>query len=141
MFLGEYNYKLDAKGRAPIPPKFRDDFKDGVVLSIGAEKCIVVYTPTQWKEISENIASGALASFKMRKFNRGLFAGAFSLNLDRQGRVVLPAPLRQHAGISDDIVVAGANNYLEIWNKADWEQEKLDSQSQIWQIIETLDKR
>jgi len=141
MFLGEYTYKLDEKGRAPLPPKFRDDFKDGMVLVPGAEKCILAYTPDQWKKLADNITTGSIVTNKMRKLNRALFAMAFNISLDRQGRMSLSIPLRQYAGIGDDVVIAGANNYLEIWDKAAWEQEKLDSQAQAWQIIESMEKR
>ncbi len=141
MFLGEYSYKLDEKGRAPLPPKFREDFQYGIVLAPGQEKCIHAYTPQQWETIANSLTSASIASSKMRKLNRALFALAFNLNLDGQGRISLPATLRQYAGIGDDVVVAGANNYLEIWDKAAWEQEKLDSQTQAWQTIESMEKR
>lgn len=141
MFLGEYDYKIDEKGRVPLPPRFRDDFKDGVILTPGAEKCILAYSPAQWKNLAESLTSGTIIASKMRKLNRALFATAFNLDLDRQGRIILPVPLRQYAGLGDNIVIAGANTYLEIWDKQAWEQEKLDSQAQAWQIIESMEKR
>ncbi|MBN1643227.1 MAG: division/cell wall cluster transcriptional repressor MraZ [Dehalococcoidales bacterium] len=141
MFLGEYNYKLDEKGRVPVPPKFRTELGDGVILVPGPEKCVFAYTPTEWKRISESLSIGAIASSKMRKLNRALFSTAFHLNLDGQGRIALPAPLRQYAGITEEVVVAGDNTYLEIWDKKLWEDEKTNSLAQAWQIIETLEKR
>jgi len=143
MFLGNYDYKIDEKGRVPLPPRFRPDFKDGVVLAPGPEKYILVYTSAQWEKISENLASssGNIQNSKMRRLNRALFATAFLLNIDAQGRISLPAPLRQHAGISEDVVIAGANTYLEIWSKQSWEKEQTESQDQVWQIIESMEKR
>jgi MraZ protein len=143
MFLGNYDYKIDEKGRVPLPPKFRTDFRNGIVLAPGPEKCILAFSPSQWKKTSESmtLSSGALPTNKMRKLNRALFANAFFLNIDGQGRIALPAPLRQYADISDDAVIAGANAYLEIWSKQAWETEKTDSQEQAWQIIETMEKR
>jgi MraZ protein len=141
MFLGEYDYRIDEKGRVPLPPKFRADFQDGIVLATGAEKCILVYTPVQWKILAENLTTGPVLSSKMRKLSRALFATAFHLNLDGQGRIALPMPLRQYAGITSDVVIAGANIYLEIWDKQAWELEKAESQAQSWQIIETMEKR
>ncbi|MDO9334717.1 MAG: division/cell wall cluster transcriptional repressor MraZ [Dehalococcoidales bacterium] len=140
MFLGEYNYKIDEKGRIPLPPKFRAEFRDGIVLATGAENCILVYSPAQWKILAENLTTGPVLSSKMRKLNRALFATAFHLNLDGQGRIALPMPLRQYAGITSDVVIAGANIYLEIWDKQAWELEKAESQAQSWQIIETMEK-
>ena len=140
MFLGEYDYKLDEKGRVPVPPKFRAELKDGVILVPSPEKCIFAYTPLEWKKLSESLNSGTLASNKMRKLNRALFSTAFRLNFDGQGRIALPPPLRQYAGIGEDVVITGANTYLEIWDKTMWEEEKTNSLAQAWQIIETLEK-
>jgi MraZ protein len=139
MFYGEFDYKIDEKGRLPIPPKFRNALKDGVVLTPGAENCITVYTVTEWRKLSTTLTTSPLSRSKMRKLSRALFATAFSTRIDGQGRIAVPAPLREHAQIVDEIVVAGANTYLEIWNKALWEEEKTTSQEQAWQIIESLE--
>ena len=141
MFLGEYDYKLDEKGRVPVPPKFRGELKDGIILVPGPEKCIFAYPPIEWKKLSTSLSTGTLASSKMRKLNRALFSTAFRLNLDGQGRIALPGPLRQFAGIGEDVVITGANTYLEIWDKSHWEEEKIISQEQAWQIIESLENR
>jgi len=77
---------------------------------------------------------------QIEKTNRAIFATAFSTNLDGQGRVALPPPLREYAEIMDEVVIAGANNYLELWNKVHWEEEKATSQEQAWQIIESLER-
>jgi len=140
MFLGEYDYKLDEKGRVPIPPKFREELRDGIILIPGPEKCVLAYNPGEWKKLSESLQVGTLASNKMRKLNRALFSTAFRLNLDGQGRIALPVPLRQFADIGEDVVITGANTYLEIWDKKLWEEEKTNSLAQAWQIIETLEK-
>lgn len=139
MFYGEFDYKIDEKGRLPIPPKFRTALKDGIVLTPGAENCITAYTVTEWKKLSASLTNSALSRSKMRKLSRALFATAFSTRIDNQGRIAIPVPLRDHAQITDDVIVAGANTYLEIWNKALWEDEKADSQEQAWQIIESLE--
>ena len=140
MFLGEYEYKLDEKGRVPVPPKFRGDLRDGIILVPGPEKCILAYTPLEWKKLSESLNTGTLPSNKMRKLNRALFSTAFRSNLDGQGRIALPVPLRNYAGIGEDVVFTGVNTYLEIWDKKLWEEEKTNSLAQIWQTIETLEK-
>jgi MraZ protein len=139
MFYGEFEYKIDDKGRVPIPPRFRNALKDGVVLTPGAEKCITAYTVIEWKKLSTTLTTSPLSRSKMRKLSRALFATAFSTRIDGQGRIAIPAPLREHAGIIDEVVIAGANTYLEIWNKALWEEEKETSQQQAWQIIESLE--
>ncbi len=139
MFYGEYGYKIDEKGRVPVPPRFRNALKDGVVLTPGAEKCITVFTVVEWKKLSTKLTGNALTRSKMRKLSRVLFATAFSTRIDNQGRIPIPAPLREHAGMIDEVVIAGANTYLEIWDKVLWEEEKKESQEQAWQIIESLE--
>ncbi len=141
MFYGEYNYKIDEKGRVAIPPRFRRELKDGVVLSSGVEKCINVYPLSEWRKLATSLTSSQLTPNKMRRLKRAIFSTAFNFDIDGQGRVALPIPLREHAEIQEDVVVAGANNYLEIWNQVLWEEEKAISQEQAWQIIESLERR
>jgi transcriptional regulator MraZ len=139
MFYGEFDYKIDEKGRLPVPPKFRDAFKDGVVLTKGAESCITAYTVAAWKKVAERLTNSPLSRSKIRKLSRALFSSAFSNRIDQQGRIAIPPQLRDHAQIADDAVIVGANTYMEIWNKALWEEEKAESQQQAWQIIESLE--
>lgn len=139
MFYGEFDYKIDDKGRVPVPPKFRNALKDGIVLAPGQEKCLTIYTPQEWKKVADQMTGSGLSRSKMRRLSRAIFSTAFSTRIDNQGRIAIPAPLREHAGISEDAVIAGANTYLEIWDKSLWEEEKQVSQEQAWQIIETLE--
>lgn len=139
MFFGEFEYKIDEKGRVPLPPKFRRYLKDGVVLTPGIEKCITAYPLSEWKKLAESLTSGSVTRSKLRKLSRAIFATAFHLSIDGAGRVSLPAPLRDYAELTDEVVVAGANNYLELWNKAHWAEEKAICQQQAWQIIESLE--
>ena len=141
MFFGEFEYKIDEKGRVPIPPRFRRELKDGVVLTPGIEKCITAYPLSEWRKIADTFTTSSVTRSKLRRLNRAIFATAFSLNLDGQGRIALPIPLRQYAGAEEEVVIAGANNYLELWNKEQWEEEKAISQEQTWQIIESLENK
>jgi len=141
MFLGEFEYRIDDKGRMPFPPRFRPYFKDGIIVAPSPEKCLSVYTIAEWKKMADSLAAGGLAPSKLRKINRALFATAFYTNLDAQGRIGLPATLRQYAGLSEDIVVAGANSYIELWDKAAWEAEKNTDLAEAWQILESLERR
>jgi len=140
MFFGEFEYKIDEKGRVPIPPKFRRELREGVILTPGVEKCITVYPLAEWRKLADTLTTGPITPSKLRRLNRAIFATAFSLNIDGQGRVALPIPLRQYAGIEDEVVIAGANNYFELWNKDQWESEKAISQEQAGQIIESLER-
>lgn len=141
MFLGEFEYRIDEKGRVLTPPRFRRELKDGVVLTTGADKCINLYSLTQWSKVAEALAVSSVVPDKLRRLNRAFFATAFNLYLDGQGRIALPLPLREYARIKEEVVIAGVNTYLELWDKEQWAIEKATSQEQAWQIIESLEKR
>ena len=143
MFIGEFEYRVDEKGRVPVPPRFRTEElkRDGMVLSPGMEKCITLYPASEWKKIADTLTTGPLLPSKLRKLNRAIFATAFSVEMDGQGRIIVPSHLRQHAGINDEVVITGANAYIEIWSKDQWEIERTDSQQETWHTIETMERR
>lgn len=139
--LGEYEYKIDAKGRVPIPPKFRGEFSKGLVLARGFERCIIAYPLPVWEEIAKLFSGTPIAPEKQRSLERFIFGNAFNLELDDQGRVLLPPKLRAYAGIKEVAVIVGANTRLEIWNKDAWEQEQAEISEQAWQLVERMEKR
>ena len=110
------------------------------VLTPGMEKCITVYPLAEWKKLADTLTSGSITKDKLRKLNRAIFATAFNLKLDGHGRITLPTPLREHAEIVDEVVITGANTYLEVWNKVHWEEEKVACQEEAGQIIESLER-
>ncbi len=140
MFLGEYEYKVDSKGRLPLPPKFRPELGNDLVLTKGLEKCIVIYPVAEWHKVADTLSAQAVPSSKFRTMNRAMFGGAFSISVDAQGRVALPTALRNRVEIGDTAVVVGANNCIEIWNPTSWNQEKTSAEEQLWQIIESLEE-
>ena len=140
MFLGEFEYRIDDKGRMPFPPRFRSYFKDGVIVAPSPEKCLSVYTTAEWKKMADSLVAGGLPPSKLRKINRALFATAFYTNLDAQGRINLPMTLRQYAGLGEEIIVAGANNYIELWDKKAWDSEKNTDLSEAFQILESQER-
>ncbi len=137
MFFGEYSYKVDEKGRAPLPPKFRRDMRDTVVLSRGVEKCIVAYSLAEWTKVAESLSSKAMGPASSRRINRSIFGSAFSVSFDKQGRVILPPTLREYAEIKDGVIVVGVNNSVELWDSELWEAEKQKSNEQVSQMIES----
>jgi MraZ protein len=141
MFLGTYEYRIDEKGRTSLPPRFRDDLRQGMVMTQGLEKCIAVYSLGEWQKISDKMAAQSANRSKARRMGRFTFANAFMADLDTQGRVAIPTPLRKYAGIDDVAVVAGVNSYFEIWNKEDWEAESSQMESEAWQISEGIEDR
>ena len=141
MFAGEYQYKVDDKGRVPFPPKFREELADGVMLSRGLEKCITAYPLEEWKKVSEKLATLPPARSNARRINRYTFGTAFELDFDGQGRIALPPALRQHAEIENAAVVVGVNNYMENWSKKNWEEEFAQMVEEVWQISEGMEER
>ena len=137
-FVGEFEHKVDAKGRIPIPPKFRAELKNGLVLTPGVEKYIIIHSLPEWEKVTAALTTSTITSSKLRRINRAIFATAFHLNIDSQGRIAIPAPLREYADIKGEVIIAGANTYIELWNKKQWETEKTLSQEQAWKIMESL---
>ena len=138
MFFGEYVYKLDDKGRVPLPPKFRRDMRDAIVLTKGTEKCIRIFPLAEWKRLADELSSKAVTSASQRKLNRAIFGSAFSAAFDKQGRIGLPLPLRLHAEIGESVVVVGVNQSVELWNEDLWKQERQASEEQAEQILEGM---
>jgi MraZ protein len=138
MFLGEFEYKVDNKGRIPLPPKFRPEFSDGLVMTRGMEACIQVRKIDDFKRYAEALSHGAAKS-KLRKLNRYTFSNASDAKLDGQGRIALPPDLRRHANIGDAAIIVGANTYFEIWSPELWKKEMLETEGQVWQISESLE--
>ena len=139
MFTGEYHYKVDDKGRVPMPAKFREELKGGMVLARGFEKCVVIYTMAQWKKLSEKQAIEGPGPSDSRRINRYMFARSFEAEMDSQGRIALPAPLREHGGITNAVAVVGLNTNLEIWSKDNWEEECSKMDEEAWRISEGIE--
>ncbi|MFQ5924563.1 MAG: division/cell wall cluster transcriptional repressor MraZ [Dehalococcoidia bacterium] len=141
MFLGQYEHKIDPRGRVAIPARFREELKAGLVLSQGFERCITAYPLKAWQEMAEKFAALPLTRSRSRRMSRFIFSPAFSQELDGLGRVLLPAPLRQYAEIKDIVIIVGVNTYFEIWSKDDWNAEKALMDEQGWQIAEGMELR
>jgi len=138
VFFGEYQYKVDEKGRLPLPPKFRREMRDGVILTKGIEKCIDVYPLSEWKRLADTLAAKVITPASLRRLNRAVFGSAFSVSFDGQGRITLPLPLRSYAEIGDTVMVVGANARVELWNEELWRAEAASSGEQVVDIIESL---
>lgn len=126
MFMGEYNHTVDTKGRLIVPSKFREQLGEEFVVTKGLDGCLFVYTNTEWKNIEEKFKSISMISKDTRKFARFFFAGAAAVELDKQGRILLPPVLREYAGLQKDVVLAGVLNRVEIWDAARWQENTYD---------------
>ena len=117
MFMGEYNHSIDAKGRMIVPAKFREQLGNEFVVTKGLDGCLFVYSNEEWHRIEENLRDKPLTSREARKFMRFFFAGAATCEVDKQGRILLPANLREYAGIDKEVVSVGVYSRVEIWSK------------------------
>jgi len=122
MFLGRFAHNLDAKGRLAIPARFRAVLEDGVVLTRGIDRCVTAYPMPDWNDLAEKISALSMTDPNARQFRRMMFAEAANLDLDGQGRIVLPAALREFAGIDREVVVVGVNSSFEIWSPERWRE-------------------
>ncbi len=122
MFMGEYSHTIDAKGRLIVPAKFREKLGDEFVVTKGLDGCLFVYPLEEWANIEQAFRKVPLTNKKARDFVRFFFAGAASCEVDKQGRILLPASLRAYAGLNKEIVSAGVLNRVEIWDKEKWER-------------------
>jgi MraZ protein len=120
MLLGEHDHTLDDKNRLTLPAKLREGFGDGVVVTRGMDGCLYVYAAEDWRGTADRIRALDSLSRESRMMQRHFFSGAVRADLDKQGRMVLPASLLEGAGISRDVTVAGVYDHLEIWDRAKW---------------------
>ncbi|BDI22395.1 transcriptional regulator MraZ [Herbiconiux sp. L3-i23] len=119
--LGTYTPKLDEKGRIILPAKFADDFEEGIVLTRGQDRCLYVYSSTEFDAVHQRMRASASGNNKQaRDFIRLLLSAAHAETPDRQRRVTVPPALRAYAGLERDLVVIGAGNHAEIWDAAAW---------------------
>lgn len=117
MFMGEYSHSIDAKGRLIMPAKFREQLGDEFVVTKSPDKCLYVYTNEDWKKFEEKLAELPIMHKETRQFVRFFLAGAATCEVDKQGRILIPAVLREFAGLDKEVILAGASKRIEIWNK------------------------
>jgi MraZ protein len=120
MLLGEYQHSLDEKGRLIIPAKFREDLGENFVITRGLDNCLFAYPLSQWKVIEDKVKELPTSQAETRAFVRMFFSGAIEAELDKQGRIIIPQQLREHARIERDVYVIGVSTKVEIWAKEIW---------------------
>ncbi len=138
MFIGEYNHNVDDKGRMAIPVKFRRELNKGAVVTRGLDNCLFLYTKTEWEKLAEKLAALPISQSNTRAFSRLMLAGAMDVELDKQGRVILPEYLRTFAGIKKSLVIAGLYNRLEIWDTDVWNKYKNQTEAESGAIAERM---
>ena len=139
MFTGEYRHSVDDKGRIAVPAKFRVQLGAGAVVSRWLDTCLAIHTQAGWAELAAKVAALPITDQASRRFQRFVFAGAAEVELDRQGRILLPAFLRDQIDLGSEAVVVGSRDHAEIWVPAAWEtySRELDDQ-ELAQAFEGL---
>ena len=122
MFMGEYSHTIDPKGRLIIPSRFRDELGDEFVLTKGLDGCLSIYPRNEWEAFEQKLSQLPLTNKNARTFTRFFVAGASLCELDKQGRILVPATLREYAGLEKDVVLTGNINRIEIWSKQKWSE-------------------
>ena len=139
MLLGAYDHTIDDKNRLTLPAKFREAFQDGVVVTRGLDGCLYAYRRPDWDRLVESrLAAMDPLSPEGRRIQRFFFSGAAEADLDKQGRVMIPAQLIEHAELGKEVVVAGVHDRLEIWDRAAWRKELAEVEGSAEDVAERL---
>ena len=138
MFIGEYQHNLDTKGRIIIPSKFRDELNLTFILTHGYDGCLAIYSLKQWEKRVEEINKLPTTKLNARKYIRTLFSTSIECSVDNQGRIQIPSSLLKHANIVKECSVIGANDHIEIWDKATWEAYYEDASNSFEEVAENL---
>ncbi len=121
MFTGEYRHTVDDKGRIAVPVKFRAQLDPGSMVSGWIDDCLAIHTKAGWEALASKIAALPITDMESRRFQRFVFSNATEAQMDKQGRVLLPAHLRESVGLTDEAVLVGSQDHAEIWAPDRWD--------------------
>jgi MraZ protein len=139
MLLGTFEHTIDDKSRLTLPARFRQAFEEGLVVTRGMDGCLTVYPRADWmRGIQSRLEELDPLSPEARQLRRYFYSGAVEDELDKQGRITIPAPLLEYAKLERDAVVAGVHDHLEIWDRAAWRRELADFEGSAEHVAERL---
>ena len=142
MFLGEFEHTIDDKNRLTLPARFREALAKGVVVTRGVDRCVHAYPRERWDALVESqLGSLNPLSTDDRMMQRWFFSAALEANADKQGRIMLPAPLIGYAGLGREVIVAGVHDHLEIWDRVAWRKQMEDVEGRVEDVAERLAAR
>lgn len=139
MFIGEYHYNIDEKGRLFLPSEMRTDFGTEVIINRGIEKCLYVYPLDEWEKIVSKLSTLSFTKKSNREFNRLFLSGAYKREIDSKGRINLEKSLIDYAGLKRECVIIGVGDRLELWDKSEWERYYGERQSVLEEISEGIE--
>ncbi|WP_028775474.1 division/cell wall cluster transcriptional repressor MraZ [Shimazuella kribbensis] len=138
MFMGEFHHSVDDKGRMIVPAKFRENLGSSFVLTRGLDQCIFAYPRAEWTQLEQKLKALPFTKADARAFTRFFFSGACEVDLDKQGRIVLPSNLRTFASLTKECVVLGVSSRVEIWDQSIWESYYAKSEESFNEIAESI---
>ncbi len=138
MFIGEYQHSIDSKGRVAVPVKFRRDLGSGAIITRGLDRCLFVFGTKEWELLAQKLNAMPFAKADARAFARSLLAGAMDVQLDKQGRILIPDYLRNYSHLKKQVVIAGVYSRIEIWDTQSWQEYKSKIESSGDEIAEKL---
>jgi MraZ protein len=142
MFRGSFEHSVDSKGRVSVPAKFRDiiaeRYEGKLVMTMDLDRCVTIYPLEEWERVEEKIRNVPQMQKEVKDYMRFIFSAATESDLDRQGRILIPSGLREHAGISKSVVVVGIINKFEIWDKATWHARRSQNSDKISETLASL---
>ena len=141
MLLGEHEHSLDDKNRLTLPAKLREQLGDDVVITRGMDGCLYVYARGAWDVLAARIGGLDSLSADTRRMQRHFFANATAAELDKQGRIVIPALLLEREGIGREVTVTGVGDHLEIWDRATWRKQQQEVEGSAEDVAERLANR
>lgn len=138
MFIGEYIHNIDEKGRLAIPVKFRNRLGVGAVVTKGLDNCLSLYPEDAWAKQAEKLINLPQTQSKSRAYARFILAGAFPVEIDKQGRVNVPPTLRTFGDIAGQVIITGLGDHVEIWSKDNWDRYRTNVEKDSINIAEEL---
>src|ERR687893_619216 len=120
MFLGRFEHSVDNKGRVAVPARFRDKLSGELIITRGNDRCLYLFTQDSWEPLAEKLNALPTGDADARNMRRAIFSAAEPVELDKQGRIIIPDHLRQYASIDGNVAVIGVGNYIEIWDLQSW---------------------
>lgn len=122
MFIGEYSHAVDTKNRIIIPSKFREELLNKFIMTKGLDGCLYIYPEAEWNILQEKLKTLPLTNKDARAFVRFFFSGASEIEIDKQGRALIPQNLKEYANIEKEIISIGVSTRIEIWSKEKWKE-------------------
>jgi MraZ protein len=138
LFLGEFDHAIDDKSRLAIPARFRPQLEDGLVMTRGVERCLVIYDLDAWRGVSDRVRNLNAWQEDARRMQRHFFSGAVTAQPDKLGRVVIPQFLRTYAQLEDEVTVVGVADRVEVWSRSEWQRQRADAERDSAELSEHL---